>query len=54
MRAGSREHESWPPSPATPGARSPAVRTFVSHFADRALSGHLTRAAESLRAFPVL
>ncbi|XP_036876805.2 N-acetylglucosamine-1-phosphodiester alpha-N-acetylglucosaminidase isoform X3 [Manis javanica] len=54
VRAGSREHESWPPSPATPGARSPAVRTFVSHFVDRAVSGHLTRAAEPLRAFSVL
>ncbi|XP_036787659.2 N-acetylglucosamine-1-phosphodiester alpha-N-acetylglucosaminidase isoform X1 [Manis pentadactyla] len=54
VRAGSREHESWPPAPATPGARNPAVRTFVSYFADRAVSGHLTRAAEPLRAFSVL
>lgn len=54
VRVGSREHESWPPSPATPGARHPAVRTFVSHFAGRAVPGHLTRAAEPLRTFSVL
>ncbi|XP_039741217.1 N-acetylglucosamine-1-phosphodiester alpha-N-acetylglucosaminidase isoform X2 [Pteropus medius] len=54
VRTGSLEHESWPPSPATPGTRGPAVRTFVSHFADRAVTGHLTRAAEPLRTFSVL
>ncbi|XP_016016649.1 N-acetylglucosamine-1-phosphodiester alpha-N-acetylglucosaminidase isoform X2 [Rousettus aegyptiacus] len=54
VRTGSLEHESWPPSPATPGARGPAVRTFVSHFADRAVTGHLTRVAEPLRTFSVL
>ncbi|KAM8777671.1 N-acetylglucosamine-1-phosphodiester alpha-N-acetylglucosaminidase [Rhynchonycteris naso] len=54
VRGGDREHESWPPSPATPGARGSAVRTFVSHFADRAVAGHLTRAAEPLRTFSVL
>nr|KAF6490352.1 N-acetylglucosamine-1-phosphodiester alpha-N-acetylglucosaminidase [Molossus molossus] len=54
VRVGSREHESWPPSPATPGARGPAVRTFVSHFAGRAVSGHLTRVSEPLRTFSVL
>uniref|UniRef100_A0A7N5JIQ8 N-acetylglucosamine-1-phosphodiester alpha-N-acetylglucosaminidase n=1 Tax=Ailuropoda melanoleuca TaxID=9646 RepID=A0A7N5JIQ8_AILME len=54
VRAGSLEHESWPPTPATPGTRGPAVRTFVSHFADRAVSGHLTRVAEPLRTFSVL
>ncbi|XP_028375750.1 N-acetylglucosamine-1-phosphodiester alpha-N-acetylglucosaminidase isoform X1 [Phyllostomus discolor] len=51
---GSREHESWQPSPASPGARGPSVRTFVSHFAGRAVTGHLTRAAEPLRTFSVL
>ncbi|XP_054946341.1 N-acetylglucosamine-1-phosphodiester alpha-N-acetylglucosaminidase isoform X5 [Physeter macrocephalus] len=54
VRAGSREHERWPPSPSNPGARGPAVRIFVSHFADRAVAGHLTRAAEPLRTFSVL
>ncbi|KAM5330091.1 N-acetylglucosamine-1-phosphodiester alpha-N-acetylglucosaminidase isoform 2-T2 [Glossophaga mutica] len=54
VRAGSREHEIWQPSPATPGARGPSVRTFVSHFAGRAVTGHLTRAAEPLRTFSVL
>ncbi|XP_058426093.1 N-acetylglucosamine-1-phosphodiester alpha-N-acetylglucosaminidase isoform X2 [Diceros bicornis minor] len=54
VRAGSREHESWPPARATPGARGPTVRTFVSHFGDRAVAGHLTRAAEPLRTFSVL
>ncbi|XP_070269148.1 LOW QUALITY PROTEIN: N-acetylglucosamine-1-phosphodiester alpha-N-acetylglucosaminidase [Myotis yumanensis] len=54
VRVGSREHESWPPSPATPGAATPAVRTFVSHFAGRPVPGHLTRAAEPLRTFSVL
>uniref|UniRef100_A0A8C0MBZ3 EGF-like domain-containing protein n=1 Tax=Canis lupus familiaris TaxID=9615 RepID=A0A8C0MBZ3_CANLF len=56
VRAGSREHESWPPAPAAPGARAqgPAVRTFVSHFGSRAVPGHLTRAAEPLRTFSVL
>ena len=54
VRAGSREHESWPPSPSNPGARGPTVRIFVSHFADRAVAGHLTRAAEPLRTFSVL
>lgn len=54
VRAGRREHESWPPAPATPSPRGPAVRTFVSHFADRAVAGHLTRAAEPLRTFSVL
>ncbi|XP_019515895.1 PREDICTED: N-acetylglucosamine-1-phosphodiester alpha-N-acetylglucosaminidase isoform X4 [Hipposideros armiger] len=54
VRVGSREHESWPPSPATPGASGAAVRTFVSHFAGRAVAGHLTRAAEPLRTFAVL
>ncbi|KAB1263081.1 N-acetylglucosamine-1-phosphodiester alpha-N-acetylglucosaminidase [Camelus dromedarius] len=54
VRAGSREHESWPLSPVTPGARGPTVRTFVSHFEHRAVAGHLTRAAEPLRTFSVL
>lgn len=54
MRVGSREHESWPPAPATPGARGAVVRTFVSYFAGRAVAGHLTRAAEPLRTFTVL
>ncbi|XP_046943641.1 N-acetylglucosamine-1-phosphodiester alpha-N-acetylglucosaminidase isoform X2 [Lynx rufus] len=54
VRAGSREHESWPPTPATPSPRGLAVRTFVSHFSDRAVAGHLTRAAEPLRTFSVL
>lgn len=54
VRVGSREHESWPPSPATPGSRRPAARTFVSHFAGRAVPGHLTRAADPLRTFSVL
>ncbi|XP_058290094.1 N-acetylglucosamine-1-phosphodiester alpha-N-acetylglucosaminidase isoform X3 [Hylobates moloch] len=54
VRAGRREHESWPPPPATPGAGGLAVRTFVSHFRDRAVAGHLTRAVEPLRTFSVL
>ncbi|KAG8506473.1 N-acetylglucosamine-1-phosphodiester alpha-N-acetylglucosaminidase [Galemys pyrenaicus] len=57
VRAGSREHESWPPAretPATSGPGGAAVRTFVSYFGDRAVAGHLTRAAEPLRAFSVL
>nr|KAF6366701.1 N-acetylglucosamine-1-phosphodiester alpha-N-acetylglucosaminidase [Pipistrellus kuhlii] len=54
VRVGRREHESWPPSPATPGSRRPAARTFVSHFAGRAVPGHLTRAADPLRTFSVL
>nr|AAF08273.1 N-acetylglucosamine-1-phosphodiester alpha-N-acetylglucosaminidase [Homo sapiens] len=54
VRAGNREHESWPPPPATPGAGGLAVRTFVSHFRDRAVAGHLTRAVEPLRTFSVL
>lgn len=53
-RAGRREHETWRPSPAGPGARGPSVRTFVSHFAGRAVTGHLTRAAEPLRTLSVL
>lgn len=53
-RAGRREHESWQPPPAGPGTRGPSVRTFVSHFAGRAVTGHLTRAAEPLRTFSVL
>ncbi|XP_054990743.1 N-acetylglucosamine-1-phosphodiester alpha-N-acetylglucosaminidase isoform X2 [Sorex araneus] len=51
VRAGRREHESWP---ATPGARDPDVHTFVSHFGDRAVAGHLTRVADPLRTFSVL
>ncbi|XP_047636526.1 N-acetylglucosamine-1-phosphodiester alpha-N-acetylglucosaminidase isoform X3 [Phacochoerus africanus] len=54
VRAGPREHESWLPSSATPSARGPSVRTFVSHFSGRAVAGHLTRAAEPLRTFSVL
>uniref|UniRef100_A0A8D0Q751 N-acetylglucosamine-1-phosphodiester alpha-N-acetylglucosaminidase n=1 Tax=Sus scrofa TaxID=9823 RepID=A0A8D0Q751_PIG len=54
VRAGRREHESWLPSSATPSARGPSVRTFVSHFSGRAVAGHLTRAAEPLRTFSVL
>ncbi|PNJ16547.1 NAGPA isoform 6 [Pongo abelii] len=54
VRAGSREHESWPPPPTTPGAGGLALRTFVSHFRDRAVAGHLTRAVEPLRTFSVL
>nr|XP_045017670.1 N-acetylglucosamine-1-phosphodiester alpha-N-acetylglucosaminidase [Jaculus jaculus] len=53
-RAGPREHESWPGAAAAPGAARVAVRAFVSHFAGRAVSGHLTRAAEPLRSFSVL
>lgn len=55
VRAGSREQESWPPPPATPGANHrAAVRTFVSHFGGRAVAGHLTRVPEPLRTFSVL
>ncbi|XP_046521230.1 N-acetylglucosamine-1-phosphodiester alpha-N-acetylglucosaminidase isoform X2 [Equus quagga] len=54
VHAGPREHESWPPARATPDARGPAVRAFVSHFAGRAVAGHLTRAADPLRTFSVL
>lgn len=55
VRAGSREHESWPPPPATPGAsHRAAVRTFVSHFGGRAVAGHLTRVAAPLSTFSVL
>ncbi|XP_036885782.1 N-acetylglucosamine-1-phosphodiester alpha-N-acetylglucosaminidase isoform X2 [Sturnira hondurensis] len=54
VRVGGREHETWQPSPATPGSRGLSVRTFVSHFAGRAVTGHLTRAAEPLRTFSVL
>ncbi|XP_007982963.3 N-acetylglucosamine-1-phosphodiester alpha-N-acetylglucosaminidase [Chlorocebus sabaeus] len=54
VRAGRREHESWPPPTATPGAGSLAVRTFVSHFRDRAVAGHLTRAVAPLLTFSVL
>ncbi|XP_032113951.1 N-acetylglucosamine-1-phosphodiester alpha-N-acetylglucosaminidase isoform X4 [Sapajus apella] len=54
VRAGSREHESWPPPPATPGAGGLALRTFVSHFGDRAVAGHLTRAVAPLYTFSVL
>uniref|UniRef100_A0A2K5CPW3 N-acetylglucosamine-1-phosphodiester alpha-N-acetylglucosaminidase n=1 Tax=Aotus nancymaae TaxID=37293 RepID=A0A2K5CPW3_AOTNA len=54
VRAGSREHESWPPPPATPDAGGLALRTFVSHFGDRAVAGHLTRAVAPLRTFSVL
>uniref|UniRef100_A0A2K6FCH7 N-acetylglucosamine-1-phosphodiester alpha-N-acetylglucosaminidase n=1 Tax=Propithecus coquereli TaxID=379532 RepID=A0A2K6FCH7_PROCO len=53
-RTGGREHESWPPPPGTPGAGGLAVRTFVSHFGDRAVAGHLTRVVAPLRAFSVL
>lgn len=52
--AGRGDHESWPPPAATVGAGGPAVRTFVSHFAGRAVSGHLTRVAVPLRTFSVL
>ncbi|CAO2641911.1 N-acetylglucosamine-1-phosphodiester alpha-N-acetylglucosaminidase [Lemmus lemmus] len=55
VRAGSREHESWPPPPATPGTSHRAsVRTFVSHFGGRAVAGHLTRVAAPLSTFSVL
>ncbi|MBZ3879562.1 N-acetylglucosamine-1-phosphodiester alpha-N-acetylglucosaminidase [Sciurus carolinensis] len=54
VRAGSREHESWPPPAATPGAGRPSVRAFVSHFGGRAVTGHLTRVAAPLRTFSVL
>ncbi|XP_073915846.1 N-acetylglucosamine-1-phosphodiester alpha-N-acetylglucosaminidase isoform X3 [Castor canadensis] len=54
VRAGSREHESWAPPLATPGAGRAAVRTFVSHFGGRAVAGHLTRVADPLRTFSVL
>ncbi|KAM6155915.1 LOW QUALITY PROTEIN: N-acetylglucosamine-1-phosphodiester alpha-N-acetylglucosaminidase [Rhynchocyon petersi] len=54
VRTGVREHETWPPAPATRGAGPPEVRTFVSYFADRAVAGHLTRAAAPLRTFSVL
>nr|XP_044603134.1 N-acetylglucosamine-1-phosphodiester alpha-N-acetylglucosaminidase isoform X2 [Equus asinus] len=53
-----REHdESWaarPARPPTPAARPCAPPPFVSHFAGRAVAGHLTRAAEPLRTFSVL
>lgn len=51
VRAGRREHESWP---ATPGAREPEVRTFVSYFGGRAVAGHLTRVPDPVRTFSVL
>ncbi|XP_077880692.1 N-acetylglucosamine-1-phosphodiester alpha-N-acetylglucosaminidase isoform X1 [Ictidomys tridecemlineatus] len=54
VRSGSREHESWPPPAASPGAGSPSVRAFVSHFSGRAVAGHLTRVAAPLRTFSVL
>ncbi|KAM5131291.1 N-acetylglucosamine-1-phosphodiester alpha-N-acetylglucosaminidase isoform 3-T3 [Callospermophilus lateralis] len=54
VRSGSREHESWPPPAASPGAGSPSVRAFVSHFGGRAVAGHLTRVAAPLRTFSVL
>ncbi|XP_003790897.1 N-acetylglucosamine-1-phosphodiester alpha-N-acetylglucosaminidase [Otolemur garnettii] len=54
VRTGSREHESWPSAPAIPGAGGPTVRTFVSHFGDRAVTGHLTRVVAPLSTFSVL
>lgn len=53
-RSGRGDHESWPPPAATPAAEGPAVRSFVSHFAGRAVSGHLTRVPAPLRTFSVL
>ncbi|XP_053413374.1 N-acetylglucosamine-1-phosphodiester alpha-N-acetylglucosaminidase isoform X2 [Nycticebus coucang] len=54
VRTGSREHESWPSAPAIPGAGGLTVRTFVSHFGDRAVTGHLTRVVAPLSTFSVL
>ncbi|XP_021100084.1 N-acetylglucosamine-1-phosphodiester alpha-N-acetylglucosaminidase isoform X3 [Heterocephalus glaber] len=54
VRTGSLKHESWPQHLTTPGAGRPVVRTFVSHFGGRAVSGHLTRAVAPLRTFSVL
>uniref|UniRef100_G1QCU2 N-acetylglucosamine-1-phosphodiester alpha-N-acetylglucosaminidase n=1 Tax=Myotis lucifugus TaxID=59463 RepID=G1QCU2_MYOLU len=53
VRVGSRRARELAALPATPDARHPAVRTFVSHFRG-AVPGHLTRAAEPLRTFSVL